>query len=399
MPRRSKFIPQNTEKGWCINIPPAYSASGKRERHFYPTREKAKAAAAILRNRQENFGINATAISPTLASQATQAEAILAPFGVSILDAAKHYAAIAKRAAESCLISEATASFMERKTALGESQAKAYRLVCDALVEDFGERMIMGVTGQELAEHLEKRTGGPGAYNQKIRLVRAIWRWAAKPPRKWTETDAVDELELKESGDGVIEVLTSQQAETLMRTMETYFPECVPAFAISLFTGIRKAELERLTPEDITADGITVPAKISRKRKKRRFIHMIEPLAAWLSAYPIDSTVLPANWSRKEKAARRLAGWKVWSDHVPLMNFDPPMEETPPEDAPEWPHNALRHTAATLALAVGKPIESLVFEHGHAGGLETLRSHYIGLMPKREAIAILALRPQGLKTR
>jgi hypothetical protein len=44
-------------------------------------------------------------------------------------------------------------------------------------------------------------------------------------------------------------------------------------------------------------------------------------------------------------------------------------------------------------VALGKPIEQLVFEHGHAGGLEMLRRHYVGALPKSEALKIWAIAP------
>jgi hypothetical protein len=190
-----------------------------------------------------------------------------------------------------------------------------------------------------------------------------------------------------------IGTLTAAQAGTLLQTAAKHLPETVPAFAIALFTGMRQQEIDRLTAADISTEGITVPAT-SAKTKRRRFIQMPEPLAAWLAAYPAGETVTPPNWSRKEKAVRRLAGWKVWSNHVPTMKLDKPMDATPPDDLPEWPQNALRHTAATVAIALGKPIEQLTFEHGHVGGLEMLRRHYVGAMPKVEALKIWALRPE-----
>jgi hypothetical protein len=124
---------------------------------------------------------------------------------------------------------------------------------------------------------------------------------------------------------------------------------------------------------------------------------MPDPLAAWLAVYPIADCVCPPNWSRKEKAVRRLAGWKVWSDLVPTLKLKNPMKAEPPENAPEWPQNALRHTAASVALALGKDLQTLIFEHGHSGGTEMLRKHYIGRMPKKDAQAIWTLGPKGTK--
>jgi hypothetical protein len=60
---------------------------------------------------------------------------------------------------------------------------------------------------------------------------------------------------------------------------------------------------------------------------------------------------------------------------------------------PTWPHNALRHTHASVHVALGKSIESLTFEFGHSGGTQVLKSHYVGVMPKAEAAKIMKIRP------
>jgi integrase len=256
--------------------------------------------------------------------------------------------------------------------------------------------MLSTITGEELQKHLDTTTNGPGGFNQNLRLVRAIWKWCAKPPRKWCEDEPIKHLETKSTVSGEIGTLTAKQAAKLMQTAEKFLPDTVPAFAIALFTGMRQAEIDRLTPADLTSEGITVPA-VSAKTKRRRFIQMPAPLAAWLKAYPVGASVTPPNWKRKEIAVRRLAGWKVWSDHVATLDLKPKLTAEPPEDAPEWPANALRHTAATVAVALGKNIEQLTFEHGHTGGLEMLRRHYVGAMSKAEALKIWALGPHRSK--
>jgi len=100
------------------------------------------------------------------------------------------------------------------------------------------------------------------------------------------------------------------------------------------------------------------------KTKRRRFIEMPPTLAAWLRAHPVADTVTPANWLRKGKAVRRLAGWNVWSDLVDQE------KHRLTEDAPRWPQRALRHTHASATVALGeKSVDSLMFEFGHAGNV------------------------------
>jgi integrase len=388
MGRHAALKPRKTPKGWEVSIPPALTDSGIRERRYFKTQRLADEHLDEVKARRKQFGEQAKSIRPSLAETATAAEELLRPYDVSLLDVVRLYVAEQKRREASSLVSSALEAFRASKDGRSDKQVQAYRLMGEKLAEKFGERAMSTITGEELAEHIERTSGGPGAFNQNLRLVSAFWRWASKPPREWCDAKVMGHVERKETVSGHIGTLTAIEAKKLLTTAEKHYPETALPFAVALFTGMRREEIERLSPEDFTADGITVPA-INAKTKRRRFIHMPAPLAAWLAAYPLGETVLPSNWLRKEKAVRRLAGWKVWSD---LME---PAE--PPEDAPEWPANALRHTAASVALAMGKPIETLVFEHGHSGGLTTLRNHYIGQVTKREALAIWSIGPHGKK--
>jgi integrase len=394
MAKLVRFAPKKTPHGWRLNIPPKFSKSGKRQQLHFPTREKALEAAANLKEARETFGDQASAISPTLADAATAAARLLEPLGIGLLEAVRRFVDQETRNLASVTVKAAVDAFRATGEGWSDSQARAYRVRGDKLTEAFGDRMISTVTAAEIQEHLKATTGTASTFNMNVRLVRAFWRWCAKPPRKWCDAEAVAHLETQGTVSSEVGVLNHKQAAAIMGAAEAHFPDCVPAFAIALFSGMRQAEIERLTIRDFKPDGITVPA-ISAKTKRRRFIQMTEPLQAWLKAYPVRESVVPTDWTRKEKAVRRLAGWSVWSGLVPSLKVAPPLPAEPPDDLPEWPSNALRHTAATMALALGRPIEQLVFEHGHAGGLAMLRKHYVGTLPKAEALKIWSLRPNG----
>lgn len=397
MAKRVRFTPKETPQGWRLNIPPKYSESGKRERHFFPTREKAKEVAENFKIKVEQFGTMARAIRPSLAEEAISASALLAPFGISLLEAARRIVEMEQLTASSVSMKTALTEFEKAKETKSDKQKEAIRLLSVHLLKDFADRQMNTITMAEVAKNLDNVTSGPSAFNSKVRLCVTFWRWAAKSPRGWCNADALKDIDKKETPVSEIGVLYFEQASRLMATAEKYFPDSVIPYAIALFTGMRQAELERLNPEDISKEGITIPAVNDRKNNRRRFISTPAPLAAWLKAYPIGETVLPANWGRKEKAVRRMAGWNVWSDLVPTLEIEPRQEAKAPDEWPEWPQNALRHTASSVALALGKSLEMLVFEHGHTEGMETLRQHYIGRMPKDEARLIWTLGPKGTK--
>jgi integrase len=389
MAKPIRLTPINTDKGWRLNIPPKLSETGRRQQLFFRTQVLAKAAADDLKAKREEFGSQARAISPTIAEQATKAHSLLLPFGITVLEAAERIAGMERAAAASVPIETALEAFTLAKESKSAKQQQAIRHAARHLCEDFAGRRLCDITGDEVGKHLDSRTSGPAAFNAKMRLLTTFWRWCAKKPRQWCDAAELSHVERKETTPGEIIVLKSKEAAALMAAAEKHFPETVIPFAVALFAGLRQAEIARLIPEDITADGITVPALNDRKNKRRRFIGMPAPLAAWLEEYPIGETVIPTNWPEKYDAVRRLAGWRLWCDLI-----KPP---APPENLPKWGHNALRDTAATVALGLGKTLETLVFEHGHTGKLETLRSHYIGKMTRAEAVKIWAIGPHGTK--
>ena len=386
MARTPAFNVVSTDRGWKVETPTRFSPSGRRERTYFSTRDEAKKHAAKLRERVTQHGSNASNIRPSLADDATLAVEMLKPYGLSLLEAVKQIVKIEKTKASSKEVGEALAEFLLTKEDKSDSQRRAYEQMELGMTMGFGGRMLSTITPSELVTHVENCTGANSTFNSRATSIKTFWRWCSKLPRNWCDVKAIEVLERRETRRRDIGVLTADQCRHLLQTTERHYPECVPAFAVSLFTGMRNAELERLEPENITADGITLPTS-STKTSKRRFIEMPPVLAAWLKAYPVADTVLPANWFRKEKAVRRVAGWRVWCDL-----FNPPDAD---ETLPDWPNNALRHTPASVMVALGKPLDSLTFEFGHAGGAAVLKAHYVGVMTKAEAIRIWSTGPNG----
>lgn len=384
MPRIPTFKVKNTSKGWLLNVPATISDTGAQQRRYYPTRALALEEASRLRADFVENGQRASVLPPRVAGDAAAAWAILEKKGVTLLEAARFYAAYIDARDASVSIEEMLDAFSLAKGDLSDSQVNHYRQLGQALRAYFPGRILSSINHGEILDFLDQRTSAPAAYNLNIRLLNAIWRWSAKQPRNWCDERVTKGIDRRPTESGDVGILTPFEAKTLLRAAEKFHPDCVAPIAIALFAGLRQQELVRLEPHDITEEGITVPA-LASKTKRRRYIHMTEPLASWLKAYPTNEAVCPPNWGRKQRALRRHAGWRVWSEE-----FEPP---EPSSELPLWPHNALRHTAATVALAAEKPLEVLIFEHGHSGGVNTLRRHYIGRMTKKDAAEIQGLMP------
>jgi len=394
MAKPIRFTPVNSDSGWRINIPAKVSENGRRQQFFYPTHKLAKEASKEFKKKYHEFGSQTKAIPPTVAEQAMAAKQLLDPFGISILEAASRIAAIEQQRLASVKIEAALDAFKEAKDESSNKHRQAINQMANHLLEKFRGMEIADIEGIEVEKWMNEKIQGPSSFNGRLRLMKNFWRWCSHAKRNWCKPDALDVIDRKEEYPEETGVLTAKQAEKLLRAAEKHLPDCIVPTCIALYTGMRQAELRRLKPTDITKEGINVPAANDRKNNRRRYIQMPPPLARWLKIYPIDKYVCPPNYNRKQIALKRLAGFGVWSDYVEKFG----LEETPDENSPQWPQNALRHTAASVAVALKKPLSDLLFEHGHGGGEETLKKHYLGLMPKSEAKAIWALAPEKKKT-
>ena len=89
MPRSPSFDYRKTPKGWLVEVPPPLSDSGRRERRYFGSRDKAKNEAQSLKERYRQHGEEAAVLPPRVADDATKALEILADCdSVSLCEAA-----------------------------------------------------------------------------------------------------------------------------------------------------------------------------------------------------------------------------------------------------------------------------------------------------------------------
>jgi len=379
MPRTPKFQFLKTASGWMINVPATLSESGKRERHFYKTRDQAKEHASKLREKYASHGAGAAAIRPALAEDATRAMEILERWGLSLTQAAQRIDAEMKRKEASVSVEEAGAAWVESLDGLRDRSIKSYTVTLRRLTAALSDRVMSTISAEDIVTAIQQNGVASATQSLHRRNTRAFWFWCAK--KGWCEKDVFEGVPTPRKGtDKEIEFLTPDEASELLLVAEQAYPKAVPMYALALFAGIRAEELRRLEERHVTLEGIDMPAEVTKKGR-RRHITPNDTLKAWLLAYPF----IPCpNWKQVDCALRRLAEWDVASS----------MLEFPPEPSRgRWPQNALRHSHATYAIAAGEPLEKLLFEFGHVGGVEVLRNHYLGRASKAQAEVFFSLRP------
>jgi integrase len=363
-----------------VNVPGSISESGKRERHFHPTRDKAKEHAAKLREQFLEHGSAAGAIRPSMAEDATRAAKILQPFGLSLTDAARRVALEFEKLAASKCIEEAKEQWMASMDGLRARSIKSYEVTARRMIQALSGRLLATISSEEIEESIRGEGTAIATYALHRRNARAFWNWCAK--RGWCDKEVFERVALpRRAPDKEIEFLTPEAVKALLETAEETFPRAVSRYALALFAGIRAEELQRLQSNHVSKDGIDLPAEVTKKGR-RRHITLSTTLRTWLKAYPFDP--IP-NWQNIDCAIRRLAGWDVAASLL----------ECPPiPTRGRWPQNALRHTHASYAIAAGASLESLLFEFGHSGGGEVLRKHYLGRATKSQSEEFFSIRPR-----
>jgi site-specific recombinase XerD len=390
MARRTQFIPVESPNGWRLNIPAKYTESGSRERHFFKLKKDAEAAAKKLKQAAAEFGHRSQAIRPGLAEDATAAAALLEPWGASLLDAARYFAAAREREAASKPLSVATADWLSTCEHLRKNTLIGYRQTVGKLDAALGHKLLATITTEQLHAAIVKgRT--PAVAAHRYRHARAFWRWAAG--KGWCQAETLDKVEVpKATSDGEIEILTPSEAATLLAIAAKHFPKAVASYALQLFAGIRTEEITRMEAKHVSADGIELPASVTKKGR-RRHITPNATLAAWLAKHPFEPC---PNWRRVDRACRYLAGWKLAPD-ADLVPAKLVRDEEAEAAAREWPKNSLRHSHASYAVAAGVPLEALLFEFGHSGNPAVLRQHYVGRASKKQALEFFAIMPEGVE--
>lgn len=410
MPRKTISEPVWVEarNRWKVDLPASLAEDGKRTRAFFKTREKARDYV----NRLTNDESEATAfISPSLAMEADKARSILQPCDLDLVQAARtvknalailegtsttieaacrFFAESHAKTTASLPFKDAVARYLDARGDLRNATLASYRYTLERAFAPFADCLLAEVTTGELEGVLHSKSSTASEMHR--RNLGAFWRWASKAPRRWADLETYKAIEARRrANDTDITLLRPADVKALLRAAETEGRAAAASFAIAVFAGVRMAELERLQWRNVSEDHIEIGPSIA-KRQSRRSIPISPTLQAWLAHCREESTddqsIVPANWREISKSVRRRAGWDV----VARLLKNPPKPTRGP-----WPANAPRHTCASVLVALGTPLEMLVFQFGHSGGHDLLRKHYVARLTRKDALAILQVAPKGVK--
>lgn len=397
MPRKPSFNYLRTPYGWKVELPASLSSSGKRERAFFATRDKARDYAEQLATKHKKHGASHTALKPSLAEATLQALAILEPTGASLVDAAKAYRKTWDAKHASRKLSECVTDYLLQRSDLRDATLRSYKYTLEKVLLPLHDRMMSEITVTDLDKVLANK--GATARAMHLRNLKTFWRWAHSPVRGWTSMEAVNAIEApRKSNDSDIKILKPDDVRALLAAAEAECAAAAASYAIAVFGGLRMAELSRLTWDSLDNDHIEIGKQVAKKHS-RRLIPICPTLRAWLDATRGDKAgddpVTPPDWDDISKSVRRRAGWDVVArrleDRIAAGRLAPLAQPT----RGKWPQNACRHTCASVQVAIGTPLDELTFKFGHSGGHDLLRAHYVSRLTKKAALEILSIGPGG----
>ncbi len=227
---------------------------------------------------------------------------------------------------------------------------------------------MASITGKELDEWLAGLAAAPGTRNTFRRDIRTLFSFCTK--RGYCPTNEAKGTERAEDVDKPPGILTPAQCSALLGACGD---DVLPYVAISLFAGLRAAELEKLdwAEVDFESEHIEVTA-VKSKTKRRRLVPISDNLAAWIR--PVAALAGPVAPDGAPQAFRRREG---------------------PRRAHGMAANAMRHSFGSYRLAACADAARVSLEMGNSPAM--VFAHYRELVKPRDAAKYWNIRPAHAK--
>jgi integrase len=346
----------NGRRYYCVTTP---KLGGGRNRRFFKDKAEAETFVQFAKVQQENYGTAALSIPDSLRVEAIECAELLQPFGVTLRDAAKFYAAHLKAVTGSRKVKEVVADLLAARAADGMSPRYLgdLRVRLGRFVLSFGEEMIAGISASRIDEWLRGLGVGAVTRNTFRRRLAVLFSFAKR--RGYATENPITDVERAKERETEVQILSVSQ---VARLLESASSDTLPFWAIGAFAGLRRAEIERLTWSEVDFDADVIEVKASKSKTASRRLVTIQPnLRKWLAPYHAHiGRVCPVNLQRKINDDRERAGLRTG-----------------------WPQNALRHSFGSYHLAQFNDAAKLALEMGNSPA--TIFRHYRQLVKPNQA--------------
>lgn len=373
--KASKFSIRQEERGgrryFTILLPAAMSTTGKQKRLYFPTRAEAQAERTRLLElvrAGEGAGLTAAEQEDARAALRVLRES---GFEESLLEFVRRGVRVLARAGARMTVAQLCAEVEAFKAhEWGDRSLRSFRWLARKAAEAFGERPLLEVGPVQLEGWLLEEFPHTVSRSNAIATLRPAWSYAVR--RGYLESSPFDRVAKPRKRAREVAIFTPQEVRQIM---EACPPDCVAAFALMVFAGIRPAEVTRLRWADVRLqEGFVHVAAAKSKTAQARNVEVLPVLRAWLLAtgqHEPHSAICPPCWSRKVQAVRKGCGVEFRQQDM------------------------LRHTFASYHLCEFQNEGRTKVAMGHSRASDTLFVHYRAVATKAAAAAFWGLYPSA----
>lgn len=367
---------------------------GRRVQRSYGTEKEAKAALRAAQEAQARHGSMASELTGSAMAEMVLAREKLRAVGASMTEAVEFFLKHARRRKERVRLVEGVERFRDARERAGCSVRYLRQLGVSlgSLARWRPMAMMDEIEREDVARWLEAGGWSPKTRNGYLGDVRACFEWATR--EGLCAVNPAREIPKAKLGDGEIGTLTVGQCEGLLRGA-LQRPEMMGFIVLGLFGGLRPAEIQRLDWSAVDLEeGTVIVAGKQAKTRRRRVVDLSGNAVEWLNTLKREQQTGPIcgrYWDARWRMFRRSLGWAVGSGERGITETLRPGDREWGRQG-EWPHNALRHTYASMHYAMWQDEAKLQAQMGHESAA-MLHRHYRALKTRKEAERFWALRP------
>ena len=257
----------------------------------------------------------------------------------------------------------------------GERSTQELKLKIERLRPEWGSRKVKDITKQEIVRWLstekEKRGWTDTTMNRWQACFSLVFRVAVDNEK--IAVNPASRIRRKTQNNQSVRYLTPAEEGRIRAALATRCPSCLPAFIVSLHTGLRASEQWSLRWSDIDIERKTLTVRKQKSGKGERHIRLNEVAVDALESIreSTEETGVPFLNSK----GTPMTTHRDW--------FDPAVEEAKVSDY-TWHKN--RHTFASRLAMAGVDIRTIAQLMGH--GTIQMSMRYAHLSPDHNQSAV-----------
>lgn len=382
--RRRKY--RSGRVGWQLDYG---LVGGKRKQVAFETKAAAEVAAAAEKERLETHGTMADGIGAEEMAELLHARRRLLAAGGGLVDAVEFWVKHAARQRAQAKVIDLVAMYREEKKEKGRSARYVSQLgvALGTFTRLFPLALAHEVTRQDVEEWLRVNGWAAKTHNNRLGDLRSFFAWAIG--RGFARINPVDGIGKRRLIEGEIVTLNVEECHALVWAADRC-PQVLGYVVLGLFGGIRPAEIERMEWGAVNLKtGEVVVGASHAKTRRRRVVDLSENARAWLHRVPVElreGRICGRGFLDAWRVLRRELGWDVGRGASHVAPVAAPLTRG------RWPHDAMRHTFASMHYAAHQNEAALQVQMGHESA-RMLHQHYRAVKSRAEALAFWALFP------